>query len=88
MWGECSSTPLWHGVKRGRVHLLRPLSSLAAANKTILSSSLAPVSPRTSALAAIMPDHRGLNRKQPGLVCASAVIKRGAKKGINDLIEE
>ncbi|KAK2890176.1 hypothetical protein Q8A73_018476 [Channa argus] len=31
---------------------------------------------------------RGLNRKQPGLVCASAVIKRGAKKGINDLIEE
>lgn len=31
---------------------------------------------------------QGLNRKQPGLVCASAVIKRGAKKGINDLIEE
>ncbi|CAB1435519.1 unnamed protein product [Pleuronectes platessa] len=31
---------------------------------------------------------QGLKRKQPGLVCASAVIKRGAKKGINDLIEE
>lgn len=31
---------------------------------------------------------QGLNRKQPGLVCASVVIKREAKKGINDLIEE
>lgn len=35
-----------------------------------------------------MPRSQGLNRKQPGLVCASAVIKRRAKKGINDLIEE
>lgn len=35
-----------------------------------------------------MPRSQGLNRKQPGLVCASAVIKRRVKKGINDLIEE
>lgn len=77
-------------VKRGRVpsnvHLL-PCSPLRHHQKTMPPPSLVPVSlylgPRSN-----YAQSQGLNRKQPGLVCASAVIKRGAKKGINDLIEE
>lgn len=53
----------------------------------MLPSSLVPASPYLGPRSNYAQS-QGLNRKQPGLVCASAVIKRGAKKGINDLIEE
>ena len=77
-------------VKRGRVppnvHLL-PCSPPHRHQKTMLPSSLVPASPYLGPRSNYAQS-QGLNRKQPGLVCASAVIKRGAKKGINDLIEE
>lgn len=53
----------------------------------MLPSSLFPASPYLGPRSNYAQS-QGLNRKQPGLVCASTVIKRGAKKGINDLIEE
>ncbi len=77
-------------VKRGKVppnvHLLL-CSPLRRRQKTMLPSSLVPASPYLGPRSNYAQS-QGLNRKQPGLVCASAVIKRGAKKGINDLIEE
>lgn len=78
-------------VRRGRVppnvHFLLS-SSLSALPKTMHPSS--PLIPASSFLDSCSnyAQSQGLNRKQPWLVCASAVIKRGAKKGINDLIEE
>lgn len=53
----------------------------------MLASSLIPDSPYLGPRSNYAQS-QDLNRKQPGLVCASAVIKRGVKKGINDLIEE
>lgn len=77
-------------VKRGRVppnvHLL-PYSPLRRRQKTMLPSALVPASPYLGPRSNYAQS-QGLNRKQAGLVCASAVIKRGVKKGINDLIEE
>lgn len=78
-------------VKRGRVpsnvHLLArsPLRGHQKNNASLLPHSHFPpyLGPSSN-----YAQSKGLNRKQPGLVCASAVIKRGAKKGINDLIEE
>lgn len=53
----------------------------------MLHSSLVPNSPYLGPRSNYAQS-QDLNRKQPGLVCASVVIKRGVKKGINDLIEE
>lgn len=77
-------------VERGRlppdVHL-HFCSPFRLRQKTMVFSSLVAaypyLGPRSN-----YAQSQGLNRKQPWLVCASAVIKRGAKKGINDLIEE
>lgn len=63
------------------------ISPVRRRQKTMLPSALAPDSPYLGPRSNYAQS-QGLNRKQPGLVCASAVIKRGAKKGINDLIEE
>lgn len=62
-------------------------SSPRCSQKTILPSALVPDSPYLGPRSNYAQS-QDLNRKQPGLVCAFAVIKRGAKKGINDLIEE
>lgn len=88
--GACSLTLMWcrsreEGVPPN-VHL-HSFSLLRRRQKTMLPSSLVPVSPYLGPRSNYAQS-QGLNRKQPGLVCASAVIKRGAKKGINDLIEE
>lgn len=88
--GECSLTLMWRRSREEGVPpnvRLLPCTPLRRRQKTMLPSSLVPASlylgPRSN-----YAQSQGLNRKRPGLVCASAVIKRGAKKGINDLIEE
>jgi len=88
--GKCSPTLMCCRSRDEGSHLMCIFIStllLASAKKTMLSSSLDPASPYLGPRSNYAQS-QGLNRKQPWLVCASAVIKRGAKKGINDLIEE
>lgn len=85
-----SLTLMWHRSRDEGVHVMcifLPALLVAAAEKTILPSSLLATSPYLGPRSNYAQS-QGFKRKQPGLVCASAVIKRGAKKGINDLIEE
>lgn len=87
---EGSLTLVWRRSGEQRCHPMSVfLSALlfATAKKTMPPSALAPASPYLGPRSNYAQS-QGLKRKQPGLVCASAVIKRGAKKGINDLIEE
>lgn len=88
--GERPLTLLWHRSREEGSHLICIflLALLfAATKKQCLPPPSFPFPPYLGP-SSNYAQSKGLNRKQPGLVCASAVIKRGSKKGINDLIEE